>query len=219
MPSWRISRGSSRAPTGMCGPAPASGSFPLADWERARTAEDVPDGPPAFGVAVAHDGSAAAVVAAVCDAAGRPWLEVLRHRPGRAWVVGYMRETFGVDVPVGVLRRGPAAGVAQDLADAGFDLPALGDAEYTAACADLFDRLTDADARGPDGPRVRIRAHEGMDPPPTSPANGWWATVAGCGRGRGPPATCHRWKPAPSPPTLARRPAPAAEPAPDWAFA
>jgi hypothetical protein len=28
-----------------------------ADWERGRTVEDVPDGPPAFGVAVAHDGS------------------------------------------------------------------------------------------------------------------------------------------------------------------
>jgi hypothetical protein len=188
-----------------------------ADWERGRTVEDVPDGPAAFGVAVAHDGSAAAVVAAVADAAGRPWLEVLAHRPGRAWVVGFMRQ-FGTDATVGVLRRGPAAGVAQDLADAGFELPPLGDAEYTAACADLFDRLTDADARGPDGPRVRIRAHEGMDTAADVAGkrlvgDGGWVWSRSRSAGDVSPleaGTVAAY--------LVRRPV-AAEPAPDWAFA
>jgi hypothetical protein len=128
--------------------------------ERASTTDPVPDTAPAFGVAVAGDGSAASVVACVLDDAGRPWWEVLAQRPGRSWVTDYMKERRErwPDARVAILRRGPAAPVADALERAGFVLPAMGDAEYAAACGEVYDRIIDAD-----GAQLVIREDEGMD--------------------------------------------------------
>jgi hypothetical protein len=60
--------------------------------------------------------------------------------------------------PVAVLRRGPAAPVADALERAGVTLLPMGDPEYAAACGDVFDRLTDAG-----GHQLVLRAHEGLD--------------------------------------------------------
>jgi hypothetical protein len=191
-------------------------------WGRAQTEAPVPEGPtPAFGVAVAADGSAASVVAAVTDDAGRPWLEVLAHRPGRAWVADYMaaRMKRWPGAAVAVLRRGPAATVADALDRAGIELLPAGDAEYAAACGDLFDRLCDAEARGEDGPRVVVRAHEGMDLAADTAGkrlvgDGGWVWSRSRSAGDISPleaGTMATW--------AAQRPAPAPEEDPDWDFA
>jgi hypothetical protein len=169
---------------------------------------------------VAGDGSAASVVAAVTDDAGRPWLEVLAHRPGRAWVADYMaaRMKRWPGAAVAVLRRGPAATVADALERAGIELLPAGDAEYAAACGDLFDRICDAEARGEDGPRVAIRAHEGMDAAADIAGKrlvgdgGWvWSRTRSAGDISPLEAgTVATW--------AAQRPAPAPEEDPDWDF-
>lgn len=134
--------------------------LPLDVWNAAATVDDLPPGRPAFGVAVSKDGSWGAVVAAVADAAGCPWLEVLEHRPGRSWLTAYVRELVGPyqTALVAIERRGPAAPVADALELAGVELVSGGRPDYPAACQDLYDRITDAQ-----GPRMRVRVHEAMD--------------------------------------------------------
>jgi hypothetical protein len=82
--------GSSPAPTATGRPAPPSGSSRPAPWNDARTTAELPAGRPAYGLAVAGDGSASALVAAVLDATGRPHVEVIDHRAraGPGWWSG-----------------------------------------------------------------------------------------------------------------------------------
>jgi hypothetical protein len=127
-------------------------------WEAARSRADLPVGRPAYGLAVAGDGSAGALVAAVLDRHGRPVVEVVEHRPGRSWLVDRVLELRDAGQGVAVDRRGPAAPVADRLELAGVDLLPLGLADTTAACQDLYDRVTD-----PAGPRLLHRSHEALD--------------------------------------------------------
>jgi hypothetical protein len=134
--------------------------LPAEAWHAAGTVDPLPAGPPAFGVAVARDGSAAAVVAAVADADGRPWLEVLAHRPGRSWAVDHVKGlvTRHPGALVAVERRGPAGPVADALELADVQLLKDGRPDYPAACQDLFDRIVD-----PAGPRLFHRRSESLD--------------------------------------------------------
>ena len=111
-----------------------------------------------FGVAVSGDGAWGAVVAAVADDQGRPWVEVLAHRPGRSWLVEYVKRLQTKDPVVAVERRGPAAPVAGDLELAGIELHDAGRPDYPAACQDVFDRVTDDD-----GPRLFHRRADPLD--------------------------------------------------------
>jgi hypothetical protein len=134
--------------------------IPADRWNRARTADRLPPGRPAYGVAVAGDGSAGAVVAAVLDDRGRPWLEVLAHRPGRSWLVDYVLALRDAGQGIAVDRRGPAAPVADQLELAGVKLLPLNSlADYAAACQDLFDRITDPAGE----PRLLHRDSEALD--------------------------------------------------------
>lgn len=121
--------------------------IPAGPWAAARTQETLPAGRPAYGVAVyePRDGGdvSAAVVAAVVDAGGRPWLEVLAHRPGRAWATDYVLALRAKDPGLGVAvdRRGPSAPIADALELAGVDLLPLTAIDQAAACQDLWDRI------------------------------------------------------------------------------
>jgi hypothetical protein len=131
--------------------------YPAAAWEAAATTDDLPAGVPAYGVAVSADGSWSSLLAAVADDAGRPWVELVERRPGRAWVVDRVLSLNDVGQGVAVVRRGPAGPVADALTLADVEVLDPG-ADYPAACMDLHDRITDEN-----GPRARIRVHEALD--------------------------------------------------------
>jgi hypothetical protein len=133
--------------------------IPVGPWLEARTAAPLPAGRAAYGVAVAGDGSAGAIVAAVLDDTGRPWVEVVEHRPGRSWLVDRVAKLRGVidGGAVAIDRRGPAAPVADQLELAGVELLPLAGPDYAAACQDVFDRITAPT------PRLVHREHEALD--------------------------------------------------------
>jgi hypothetical protein len=137
--------------------------IPLDAWTAAAAGTDtgraqMPPGLPAFGVAVSADGAWGAVVAAIADTEGRPWVEVLAHRPGRGWLRDYVTDLHAKHGgEVAIERRGPAAGVADRLELAGVQLVKDGRPDYSAACQDFYDRITE------DTPRIRINTHEALD--------------------------------------------------------
>jgi hypothetical protein len=153
MPPGEYARAYGNRPTGA-----GERVIPVEAWERARTVEVLPAGRPAYGLAVAGDGSAAALVAAVLDRNGRPVVEVVEHRPGRSWLVDRVLELRDAGQGIAVDRRGPAAPVADRLELAGVDLLPLGLTDTTAACQDLYDRVTD-----PAGPRALHRSDDALD--------------------------------------------------------
>jgi hypothetical protein len=132
--------------------------IPLEPWLAARTDEQLPPGRPAYGVAVAADGSAGAVAAAVLGPDGVPWVEIIEHRPGRSWLVDRVRGLRDQGQGVAADRLGPAAPVVDQLELAGVEVLPLVRADYAAACQDLFDRVAD-----PAGPRLRHRTHAALD--------------------------------------------------------
>lgn len=143
--------------------------IPTTAWDAARTLEALPAGRPTFAVAVAEDGSAGTLGVCVRDAQDRPVLEVLEHRPGRAWLARAVLELESRgDGPVAVRRRGPAGPVADALERAGVPIVDPTDTEYAAACQDLWDRLCDENATTPDEagrthPRALHRDSEDLD--------------------------------------------------------
>jgi len=170
MPPGEYARAYGNRPTGA-----GERVIPLDPWTAAGTTVKLPEGRPAYGIAVAGDGSAAALVSAVADAAGRPWLEVIESRPGRSWLVDRVCELRDAGEGIAVDRRGPAAPVADALELRGIELlprqarrddhgdevtapGGVGLNASVAACQDLYDRLTD-----PGGPRVFYREHEALD--------------------------------------------------------
>lgn len=132
--------------------------IPLTAWTDAATTDPLPGGRPAYGVATSADGGMTAIAAAVLDADGIPWVEVIAHRPGRSWAVDAARSLADAGEGVAIDRRGPAAPIADQLELAGVELLQLGAAGYPAACQDVFDRITH-----PDQPRIRLRSHEALD--------------------------------------------------------
>lgn len=131
--------------------------IPLEAWNAAGTDGDLPPGRPAYGVAVAGDGSAGAIVAAVLDRDGCPWVEVIEHRPGRSWLVDRVKSLRDAGQGVAIDRRGPAAPVADQLELAGVELLPLGSTDYAAACQDVYDRIMAP------MPRLIHREHEALD--------------------------------------------------------
>jgi hypothetical protein len=130
-------------------------------WRAAAVTDDLPTtGRPAFAVASNGDGSMTAVAVAVTDANGRPWVEVLAHRPGRSWAVGFVRQLVAAErgASLVVRRNSPAGPVADGLELAGVDLTTPNVTEYAAACSDFYDRVTHTPA-----PRVAVRAHPSLD--------------------------------------------------------
>lgn len=132
--------------------------IPLEAWEAARDDTPLPAGRPAYGIAVAGDGSTGALFAAVLDAAGRPRVEVVEQRPGRSWLVDRVLALIDSGQGVAVDRRGPAAPIADQLELAKVELLDVNRTDATAACQDFFDRVTD-----PAGPRLLHRTHEALD--------------------------------------------------------
>jgi hypothetical protein len=153
LPPGEFARALGNRPTGA-----GERVLPLEAWLAAGTDQVLPPGRPAYGVAVAGDGSHAAIVAAVLDPAGVPWVEVVEHRPGRSWAIDRARQLRDAGQGVAVDRRGPAAPVADQLELAGVELLPLAGPDYAAACQDVYDRITD-----PAGPRIHIREHEALD--------------------------------------------------------
>jgi hypothetical protein len=126
--------------------AGASRVIPAAEWAAIRHRDAIPrDGsPPVLGVDVAVDRSAAAVVACWPSVSGVPVLEVLDYAPGVSWAGPRVAELVAAHrVPiVAATGSGPALTVVADCERLGVKvIRTLTDREYTAACADVFDRV------------------------------------------------------------------------------
>lgn len=142
--------------------------IPEEAWAAGRTFCDLPEGRPAYGVGVwePRDGGnvMGALVAAVAGPDGVPVVEVLEHRPGRAWlkdrVLGLQERAA-----VAVDRKGPAGPVVDQLELAGVELLPLTGLDKAAACQDFWDSFCDEQALQ-HGPRVRHRAEH---PEPADP--------------------------------------------------
>ena len=120
--------------------------IPAADWAAIRHRDATPrDGSlPVLGVDVAVDRSAAALVACWPAAGGGvPVLEVIEYAPGVSWAGPRIAELVAEhQIPVvAATAAGPALTVVADCERLGVDVTTLTDREYTAACADLFDRV------------------------------------------------------------------------------
>lgn len=121
-------------------------TIPAAAWTniRHRDAKAAPGVVPVFGVDVAVDRSAAAIVACWPDVEGLPMLEVIDYAPGVAWVAPRLLELHSrhraqVWIDGGT---GPAATVAAELTGRSWVHP-ITPREYTAACAGMLDKITD----------------------------------------------------------------------------
>jgi hypothetical protein len=142
--------------------------LPLEPWIAARVEDEsvkLPPGRPAYGIATAGDGSHTSIVAAVLDDQGMPWVEVVERRPGRSWAVERALALRDRGYGVAIDRKGPAAPIADQLeldgrtAEFGpVDVLPVSTNDYTAACQDTFDRITD-----PAGARMRHRMHAALD--------------------------------------------------------
>lgn len=139
--------------------------LPEPAWKDAQTEALIPAGRPAYGVAVGDDGNSlwTTILAAVSAADGRVWWEVVDRRPGRSWAVDRVKRLQDKGQGVAILRTGPAAPVADQLELAGVELLTPSLADYTAACQDVYDRLTDRVAWDEDGPGLVIRRHQALD--------------------------------------------------------
>jgi hypothetical protein len=140
--------------------------IPADAWNAARTTEPLPPGVPAYGIAVyePRDGGdvTGALYAAAADEAGRPVLELLEHRPGRAWLAPAVLRLRDRGQGVAVVRGGPAGPVADALELAGVELLELSGIDYANACQDFRDRIAD-DAAREQGPRLLHRDSEDLD--------------------------------------------------------
>jgi hypothetical protein len=134
--------------------------IPEPAWNAARTFADLPEGRPGYGVGVwePRDGGnvMGALVAAVAGPDGVPVVEVLEHRPGRAWLTERVKNLKG-RAAVAVDRKGPAGPVADQLELAGVELLPLTGTDKATACQEFWDALCDREARE-HGPRVLHRA-------------------------------------------------------------
>lgn len=130
-------------------------------WNTARTEDPLPAGRPSYGVAVYEPRNggdvSGAIYAATIDEAGRPVVELVETRPGRAWLVDRVLELKDGGAGVACSRRGPAGPVADALELEGVELLVLDGQDEANACQDFWDRLCDADAQE-DGPRLLMRA-------------------------------------------------------------
>jgi hypothetical protein len=153
MPPGEYARAYGNRPTGA-----GERVIPVESWLTAQTTDPLPHGRPAYGLAVAGDGSAGALIAAVLDHRGRPVLEVVETRPGRSWLVDRVAELRDAGQGIAVDRRGPAAPVADALELRGVELLPLALNDTAAGCQDFYDRITD-----PAGPRVLLREDEALD--------------------------------------------------------
>lgn len=140
--------------------------IPEGPWTAARTLDPLPPGRPAYGIGVwePRDGGnvMGALAAAVLGPDGVPVVEILEHRPGRAWLTQRIKDLQDRGQGVAVDRRGPAGPVADQLELVGVELLPLSGLDKAAACQDLWDRLCDPEALE-HGPRVRHRAEHEED--------------------------------------------------------
>lgn len=113
-------------------------------WDGVLSTEPLPDGPPCFGVAVAHDMRSASIVAAL-ERAGMVHAEVIEHRPGWRWAIPRARELHarwseGATV-LAVDPVGPAQSIADALARADVPIHTATAADATLAFQEIWTRL------------------------------------------------------------------------------
>lgn len=112
---------------------------------------------PVIAYEVAVDRSRTSVAACWLSRTGEPVVEVVQVRPGVSWAVPYLRRLQETDHPAGFVATadGPAATITDGLARAGITVGSLTGREYTAACAEFYDKIMDL--------RVHHRAEPDLD--------------------------------------------------------
>lgn len=117
------------------------------DWEASADDASVLIADRAFALDVANDRSSAAVAAVGPNATGALHMEVVKHESGPHWVVPWLVELFlrNPKAPrrVYVAPGGQAATFEAALTEADIEVVIVKRAEYAAACAALYDGVTD----------------------------------------------------------------------------
>jgi len=136
--------------------------IPAIAWAAIRHRDGIPAAgvAPVLGADVAVDRSAAAVWACWPDTAGIPTLEVVAYGPGTDWVAGRLAELHAAHRSPAVLDggTGPASTVVDQLRDRDGTLPgwvrAVTPREFSTACAQLLDAVTDRSVRHRGNPEL-----------------------------------------------------------------
>lgn len=115
-------------------------SIPAFTWDRALTAERLPDGPPAWGISLSPDRRDAVIVAAGAGSASI--VEVVEHRSGVGWVPARMAELVRAHGSLGVAVDAlEVAPVHDDLTAAGVATTSLKPSDRAAACGAFLGGL------------------------------------------------------------------------------
>lgn len=131
--------------------------IPAIAWAAIRHRDGTPAAstPPVFGADVAVDRSAAAVLACWPDTDGVPTLELVQYATGTDWVAGRLAQLHAEHGGPVVLDggTGPASTVVDALGPHTW-VRALTPREYTTACAQLLDAITDRSIRHRGNPEL-----------------------------------------------------------------
>ena len=138
-------------------PGTAGGLFNLARWAARQDPATTPSKRIALAVHITPDRSWSSVAAASMRADGRIHVELLEHKRGTSWVLGFLRERLAKRRYAGiVIASGMAAGaLAAELERLPHFTP-LNGTEVRRACASLLD-LVEADGR------LAVRPHPDLD--------------------------------------------------------
>lgn len=127
-------------------------AIPAEWWDDVQDPQAAPEGSVTFGLDVSRDRDMAAIAASDGEAA-----EVVTHREGTAWIVDWFTERAQRRrTPVVIDADGPAATIADELAEAGVKVRKVPRPEAAAVCGRLFDALADS--------KIRVRpTSQGLD--------------------------------------------------------
>ncbi len=121
---------------------------------------DMPTGAPVFGAAVSFERDDAVIVAAVPDADGVPWCEIVHRAPTADGMAARLAELTTIHGGhVTAASAGPIASVAEDADRIGATITRVTDAELSASTADILDRLRRPTLDPPQPPGLRLAAH------------------------------------------------------------
>lgn len=152
--------------------ARAYGNRPTAAFDRLIPAEvtelatvttDLPSGAPSFGAAVSFERDSAAIVAAVLDADGVPWCEVVHddvELPKLPALLASITDRNGGHVVIAT--DGPAAALADAAEREGAVVTRISTADVAIATADTLDRLRLPIVQPGASPTIRLRAHPAL---------------------------------------------------------
>lgn len=117
-------------------------------WAACATADKLPPGPLTFAADVDSDRSGGSIAAAMVDATGLAWVELVEHRDGTEWIAPRLAELARRwSAPIVVDNVGPSSTVHEQLGPLGIVPITPSARQCSAAFARLYDHARDATLR------------------------------------------------------------------------